>query len=95
MPAYAIFIREKTIDPEEMQTYGRLAGPTIANYAARPLVAYGAIEVLEGPDAEGVVVVQFESMDDARAWYNSADYQAAIGHRFKGATYRAMLVQGV
>lgn len=95
MPAYCIFIREKTLDVEELKTYGQLAGPTIAAFRARPLVAYGAVEVLEGPEVEGVVVVEFDSMEDARAWYNSADYQAAIQHRFKGASYRAMIVQGV
>lgn len=95
MPAYAVFIREKTNDPEEMKTYGQLAGPTIAGRKARPLAAYGAMEVLEGPDAEGVVIVEFDTMEEAKAWYDSEEYTAARQHRFKGATYRGLLVQGV
>lgn len=95
MPAYAIFIRESTTDPEEMKTYGQLAGPTIASYKAQPLAAYGDLEVLEGPEVEGVVVVKFDSMDEARAWYHSDAYAAAREHRFKGAVYRGLLVQGL
>lgn len=95
MPAYAIFIREKTVDTNELKTYGEMARSTTAPYDAKPIVAYGAIDVLEGPEAEGVVIVQFPSMKEARSWYDSPGYQAAVQHRFKGAVYRGMLVEGL
>ena len=48
-----------------------------------PLIAYGATEALEGDAPDGVVLVQFPTVEDAKAWYNSPNYQAAIPHRKK------------
>ncbi|WP_455270921.1 DUF1330 domain-containing protein [Rhizobium herbae] len=31
----------------------------------------------------------------ARRWYRSPVYQEAVHHRFKGATYRSFIVQGL
>jgi len=42
-----------------------------------------------------VVIVEFPSTADARAWYDSPAYQEVVQHRFKGARYRAVLVEGV
>ena len=95
MTAYAIFIRERTTDGDALKTYGQLAGPTLAGYDAKPIVAYGPHEVLEGPDVEGVVIVEFPTMEAAKAWYDSPSYREAREHRFKGADYRGMIVQGL
>jgi len=51
--------------------------------------------VLEGPVPEGVVILEFPTTIAARKWYDSPAYQAIAQHRFKGATYRAVLVEGV
>jgi uncharacterized protein (DUF1330 family) len=51
--------------------------------------------VLEGEAPEGVVIVEFPDTPSARAWYDSEKYQAIAKHRFKGATYRAVLVEGL
>ena len=60
-----------------------------------PLSVYAAIEALEGDAPDGMVLLQFPTIEDARAWYNSPEYQAAIPHRMKGAEYRALLFQGL
>lgn len=95
MAAYAVFIRDSTRDPAEMQTYSQMAGATLEGHPAKVLAAYGRQEVLEGPDHEGVVIVEFPSIEAARAWYNSPAYREAREHRFKGAVYRAVIVEGV
>ena len=59
-----------------------------------PLVAYGAVETLEGEAPDGVVMLRFESVEDARAWYESPAYQAALPHRLKSADWRAFIVKG-
>ena len=51
--------------------------------------------MLEGPDVEGVVIVSFPTFEEARAWYDSPAYRAARAHRFKGADYRGVIVEGV
>ena len=95
MPAYAIFIREKTTDPAELATYTGKAGPSLAGRDVKILAAYGRQAVLEGPGVEGVVVAEFPSVEAAREWYDSPLYREAHEHRFKGAVYRAVIVEGV
>ena len=94
MSAYVVFIRESTIDEQEMKTYSELANPTLSRYSGRPLAFYGALEVLEGPGFEGAVVLEFPSLHEARAWYGSSEYQAAAKHRRAGATYRVFIIEG-
>lgn len=95
MAAYGIFIRESTQDESELNAYAPKAGASLAGHDAKVLAAYGAQEVLEGPAVEGVVIVQFPSMEAAKAWYDSPAYREAREYRFRGAKYRAMLVEGV
>jgi uncharacterized protein (DUF1330 family) len=95
MPAYAIFIREKTKDAAEMQTYSGLAGATLAGHPVKVLAVYGKQEALEGAPSEGVVILQFPSMAAAKEWYDGPAYKAARAHRFKGADYRVLLVEGM
>ncbi len=95
MPAYAIFIREGAIqDPAEMDKYRTANRNNELKIPVRPLIVYGSMEALEGDAPDGMVVLQFESMDDARAWYNDPLYRAASEHRKKAADYRAFLVEG-
>ena len=95
MSAYLVFTRDKTVDQQEMDAYAKEASATLAGHPAKPLAFYGAHQDLEGPSTEGIVIIEFPTIDDAKAWYNSPSYRQAREHRFKGATYRVTLVQGV
>jgi uncharacterized protein (DUF1330 family) len=91
-----IFIRENKIrDQAEMDTYSRMNRESPKDPKLTPLVVYGAIEAVEGTAPDGMIVLQFPTVDDAKAWYNSPGYQAALPHRIKGADYRALIVQGL
>ena len=68
MAAYIVFIRESTRDAAELETYSQEVGATLAGHPVTVLAAYGRHEVLEGPDVEGVVIVEFPSLDEAKAW---------------------------
>jgi uncharacterized protein (DUF1330 family) len=95
MTAYIVFTRERLRDPEEFATYGAKAGATLAGHDAKPLVFYGKTEVLEGAPIEGAVIVEFPTMAEARAWYESDAYKNAREHRFKSADYRAFITEGL
>jgi uncharacterized protein (DUF1330 family) len=96
MPAYVLFIREGQIrNPPEMQAYERIAREASPDPKLTPLALYGAMESLEGEAPDGVVILQFPTVEDAKAWYHSPGYQAAVPHRKKGANYRAFIVQGL
>lgn len=95
MAAYIVFIRERVHDIPAMETYGAAAGGTLAGHTAKPLAFYGAIETLEGPAADGSVIIEFPTMDEALTWYRSDAYQEARKHRFQGADYRVFVTQGL
>ena len=96
MAAYVLFIREGQIrNPPEMEIYQRMARVIPPHPKLTALVAYGPMEALEGESPDGVVLLQFPTVEDAKDWYNSPAYQAAVPHRQKGADYRAFIVQGL
>lgn len=95
MAAYIVFTRDGTIDQKELDTYAPMARASGAGHPIKILAAYGEQEVLEGANVEGVVIAEFPTFEDAKRWYDSPAYREAREHRFKGAKYRAVLVQGL
>jgi uncharacterized protein (DUF1330 family) len=94
MSAYIVFTRESTRDDAELKTYSQQVGGTLAGHPVSVLAAYGRQEVLEGPNVEGVVILEFPTFEEAKAWYDSPAYRKAREHRFRGADYRAVIVEG-
>ena len=95
MPAYAIFIREGEVFNEDaMAAYQNRNREKAPPVAVKPLVVYGKMEVLEGDAPDGIVVLEFANMEDARKWYFSEEYQEAAKLRKLAANYRAILVEG-
>jgi uncharacterized protein (DUF1330 family) len=99
MPAYAVFIRdEPPRDPAGLAIYQKMNSESVSAYLAygiKPIVVYGAIEALEGGAPDGTIILQFPSMADAKAWYESPEYQNALQYRLKAANYRAFLMEGL
>ena len=95
MPAYIVFMREKTLDQSELDAYSSKVPPTLAGRPIKVLAAYGRHVTLEGPEVEGVVVAEFPTLEEARDWYESPEYQQVAQHRFRGAVYRGLIVEGV
>ncbi|OCT10719.1 hypothetical protein A8709_23055 [Paenibacillus pectinilyticus] len=94
MPAYVIFIREKTTNIEELNVYASKAPSALQGHLLKPLVMYGMHEVIEGPEIEGAAVLEFPGIEEAKSWYYSPAYQDAVKHRMKGGTYRGIIVEG-
>lgn len=95
MAAYIVFTRESTHDASSLATYSEQVSGTLGGHPVTVLAAYGRQEVLEGPEMEGVVILEFPSFDEAKAWYDSPAYREVREHRFRGADYRAVIVEGV
>src|ERR1700742_676766 len=94
MAAYIIFIKEKTLDQAELDTYSSLLPSAAEGFIFKALTAYGQKKVVEGPEVEGVVILEFPSFQEADAFYHSKRYQEVVQHRFKGAIYTAVIVEG-
>ncbi|MGH6642624.1 DUF1330 domain-containing protein [Hypericibacter sp.] len=95
MVAYVIFIKERTRNQGEVELYKQAAPPAMAGHPITFRIAHGQKEVVEGPDFEDMMMLEFPTFAEAKAWYSSPAYQAASQHRFKGADYRAIIVEGV
>lgn len=95
MVAYVVFIRERTHNQAGLDVYAAAVGPLLQGVPVRLLAAYGRQKVLEGPEPEGVAIAEFPTLEEAAAWYESPAYQAAAQHRFRGATYRGFIVEGL
>ncbi|MDE2404760.1 MAG: DUF1330 domain-containing protein [Sphingomonadales bacterium] len=100
MPAYLIVYRETPVtDPEAIAEYSRRnrenAATSQTQFAALPRVVYGKVEALEGAAPDGVVMLEFPTIEAARGWYESDAYQQAIPFREKAAKWRVVLVEGL
>ncbi len=73
MPGY--FIANYTVtDPEKFEEYPPAAGPTVAQYGGKLLVASSDSKVLEGNPLSSTVVIEFDSVEAAQRWYDSPEY---------------------
>ena len=73
MPTYIIVIREEPLQkPEEYAEYQRVAAENRGDFALKPVAMLGAVEALEGPAPDAVVMLEFPTIEEARAWYNLA-----------------------
>lgn len=97
MPAYIVVLRESPVlDPDEYAEYQRKAREIQGGFKLKPLAVHSPAEGIEGdapPDS--VVLLEFPTVEEARAWYNSPGYQAALPHRLKSADYRSFIVEGI
>jgi uncharacterized protein (DUF1330 family) len=95
MSAYIVYVRDRITDPEEFKKYEESAPAASVGHPITPLAFYGAIETLEGAPVDGAVILEFPTIADAKASYNSPLYQEALKHRLKGAEYRVFIIEGI
>ena len=96
MPKGYVIVNLDVHDPEMFEKYREAVPPTIAQYEGKYLVRGGAMEVLEGnAPLPRTVVLEFPSVDKARTWYNSPEYQAIIGLRHGASTANGIIVEGM
>jgi uncharacterized protein (DUF1330 family) len=95
MAAYIVFLREGPVhNPDEMQVYLRKTTENPPDPRLTPLAVYGAQTPLEGDPPEGVVILEFKSVQEAKDWYYGPEYQDRAPHRLAAADYRAVIVEG-
>jgi uncharacterized protein (DUF1330 family) len=95
MPAYVVV--EVTVkDAETYERYKQLAPSSIGLYGGRYVVRGGATEVLEGTWSPArLVLLEFPSVERARAWWNSPEYAPAKALRQASASTDMVLVEGL
>lgn len=95
MSAYVIVDIDVT-DPEGYKEYAKLAPAAVTLYGGRYLARGGPNETLEGDwHAKRLVILEFENMEQAKAWLNSREYAPARQLRHQYARSNMIVVEGV
>ena len=95
MSAY-IVVDIEIHDFERYEQYKRMVPSSIAIYGGRYLTRGGETDVLEGDwTPRRFVIVEFPSIEQARAWWSSPEYAEAKALRQAIATTRMILTDGL
>lgn len=96
-PAYLISEADVITDLTAIKKYGEKVPATLAPFDGhyRFVVAGGKAQSLDGEAPQGIVVIAFDSVEQARAWYHSPAYQAIKPIRENAVKGRMFLVEGL
>jgi uncharacterized protein (DUF1330 family) len=95
MSAYVIAQIEVT-DPERYAEYIRQVPATIARRGGRYLARGGKAEALEGRlTGRRIAIVEFDSYEQAKEWYESEDYAGPRALRQAASVSNLVLVDGI
>ena len=94
MPAY-IVVEVEVEDPVRYEDYKKMVPPSLAAYGGRFLVRGGKVENLEGDwSPKRLVITEFPSVEQAKAWWSSPDYAQAKALRQATAKTQMIVVEG-
>ena len=95
MPGYAIaHLRTPQINDDVLEYIERIQA-TLDPFGGKFLVHGATVDVIEGSWPGTIVIIEFPTTDDARAWYESPDYQAILPLRTNHIDGEAIIVDGV
>jgi uncharacterized protein (DUF1330 family)/quinol monooxygenase YgiN len=91
----AIYIAEfEVTDPAGLKPYSARVQSTLEPFGGRFIKRGGAIAALEGDAPKGMVMIAFDSMEKAQAWYDSPAYREIRPIRHRSAKTRAYIAEG-
>jgi uncharacterized protein (DUF1330 family) len=96
MAGYVIVDVEE-LEPERYKEYASRVPATLEPFGGRFIVRGGAYETLEGTwSPQKVVILEFPSVEQAKAWHASPEYQEILPIRYRHArTNFLTVVEGV
>ncbi|PJH74626.1 MAG: DUF1330 domain-containing protein [Anaerolineae bacterium CG_4_9_14_0_8_um_filter_58_9] len=94
MTAYVI-VDIKVLDPAGYEEYKKLAPAAVKLFGGKYLARGGLNETLEGDwRANRLVILEFPTVEQAKAWLNSPEYAPARALRHKYAKTNMVVVEG-
>ena len=95
MAAYVV-VQVTVKDPGRYEDYKKLVPPSLEKFGGRFIVRGGATETLEGDWApRRFVIVEFPSVEQAKAWWNSPEYAEAKALRQATSETQMIVVPGI
>ena len=96
MPAYVIVDLQELTDIEKMGAYRPHGAAAVEKFGGRYLARGGKTDGLEGSwSSQRIAFLEFASLEQARAWYDSPEYVAARKIRDGAANMRMIAVESV
>jgi len=96
MPAYVIVDLQEIIDPEKLNAYRPFGAAAVQKYGGRYLARGGETISLEGGwTSQRIAILEFDTLERARAWYESPEYIEARKVRDGASRTRIIAVAGV
>lgn len=96
MPSAYVLANVDVTDPVQYEQYKKLSTIAMQAHGAQVCIRGGKVEVLEGDwSPTRVVLLKFPTPEAARAFYDSAEYQAAKAARQGAAVMRMVLIEGL
>ena len=82
-------------NPTAYEAYRTRVLPTVEKFGGRFLVRGGDPKAIEGGGfASRVIIIEFDSPEQANAWYHCPEYQAIVPIRQANSTTRAACLVG-
>jgi uncharacterized protein (DUF1330 family) len=95
MAGYVIAQLEVT-DPAGFEEYRNQVSATVAAYGGKYIVRGSETETVEGSwSPKRLVILEFESVEQAKKWYYSAEYEGPKALRHKTAQTDLVIVEGL
>ena len=95
MTAYVI-VDIEVLDPVGYEEYKKLAPAAVELYGGKYVARGGKTETLEGDWApKRLVILQFESSEQAKKWWDSDEYREARAMRQKTTNSQMVVIEGV
>jgi len=95
MTAY-IVVQVDVTDAGGYDEYRKMIPPTLEQFGGRFLVRGGRVDNLEGDwNPSRLVVIEFDSTEQARSWWASEEYAPAKALRRQSSHAEMILVEGV
>jgi len=90
-----VIVRINIKNNEIFQQYPPLSTKAVEKFGGKYLVRGGAFEIMEGQwPAERTTIVEFESFDKAKEFYNSLEYDEAKKVRQESTDTDLILIEG-
>lgn len=95
MSAYWISIYNEILDPEKQAAYAAIAGPVLTEAGGTYLARDQSAHTWEDAGEGRVVIIRFDSVEQARAAHDSPAYQEALAVLDGGVRREVRIVPGV
>src|SRR6185295_13428656 len=92
---YWIVLYREINDPARIDAYRKLAAPVMQASGGRPLARGDPAKTYEAGLGQRVVVIEFDSIEQALAVHDSPGYQAALKALGNGAERDVRFVEGL